>query len=806
MADRTLEIAIKASASQFIGETGRAKQALASLQKELSDTKEANKQAQALARLKREMRLTEEGQRAEATLKSLSSEARSSVDTMDRLSDGVRRAALGFVGAATAFASVGAVLSGLNRLFGDSFQRLQDGEREAVMLAASFRFTGEESAYLADQVAKISAQTKFLPGDITMAQAAILKFGASGAELEALLPAAANLARAFNVDIVTAANAVARGIAGDGEALRQFGVVVSRSQGKGEKLAAVLLAAGQAAEANKGYTDTYAGALDSLALSWDNLTSRLGDALKDEGKATLEFLDKAIQKTESWVDKLDRAGAFDWSRIASVLTGRMPSLEEARRTALGPRVPEAIRNPPRPLRAPQGPGIRTLRDLRGDLPPPGGERGRAEDPARLMERSYALAKRTAELTYTSLREQEDIRLKILAQERNDTRLNLDTRLRAEEEIRRIYAARGEREARAAGEVKRAAEDSDRERKRAQEESERERKRAQEELDRDALEKQRELDRQAEEAARKRADITIAAAREASALASKAVTGQTIGGGDIAGAIAGLITVAAGSIFGPLGASLAGLIADPITAFFKDKDDRDRRASEELEAAAQSLKDAGKSIRERLLERATEAYLASLPPEQREAERKRLDRTKLLGEIRQYGAGLGLSQEELDKIAAIPPKPQEAPQRRTQILPGLDQNWLGKLIFGPPPAPPAMPKAPAPAPPAMPKAEEPPATKTVPTVENVGVEGAVNEIRALINLLEQGFLDRPEQGATADRPLFVYDTRRDESGFGFAPRAFFFRGRIGTPRNQPAPQAQGLSRPSPSPRRTDANRG
>jgi hypothetical protein len=81
----------------------------------------------------------------------------------------------------------------------------------------------------------------------------------------------------------------------------------------------------------------------------------------------------------------------------------------------------------------------------------------------------------------------------------------------------------------------------------------------------------------------------------------------------------------------------------------------------------------------------------------------------------------------------------------------------------------------------------------PTVASAGAEAAMMAIRNLADLLEQGNLEPfAERGTNADSPLYVYDTSRDDAGFGFAPRAFFFRGRIGTPRTTAGPQTLGAS--------------
>jgi hypothetical protein len=87
---RTLEVALRATSSQFVSETNRAEEALAKLHKELADTQAAAKAASALAALKREMRMSEEGQKAEATLRALSGSSREATDIFGRLGGGIR--------------------------------------------------------------------------------------------------------------------------------------------------------------------------------------------------------------------------------------------------------------------------------------------------------------------------------------------------------------------------------------------------------------------------------------------------------------------------------------------------------------------------------------------------------------------------------------------------------------------------------------------------------------------------------------------------------------------------------------------
>lgn len=803
MADRTLEVALRATAGQFISETNRAEEAVARLHKELEDTQAARKAAEALAKLKREIRLSEEGQRAEATLRRLAGSTRETGDAMDQLVDRAKGAAASLAGAAAAYVSISAAIAGVSRLLGDSFTRLQDGEREAVLLAASFKFTGEQTEYLASQVAQLSADTKLLPGDLTKAQAAILKFGASRSELEGLLPAAANIARAFNVDVADAAQALARGIAGDGESLRAFGVVVTASMEKSQKLAKVLEAGARAAEANKLYNDTFADSVDGVRLAWDNLTSRLGDALKEEGVATLQFLEKATKATEGWVDKLDKAGAFDWARIGAVLTGKFPTLEEARRAPAVPLGPPVPRDLGRRRPAPEfGRGIETTRDqLERDKRER--ERDRNRKPPRaqagdnveeLNRRAYDLAVRTAALTYNSLREREDVTLKILRQEASDTRLTLDTRLAAEERIKQIYSDRAKREKAAQDEAARAKDDS-------------EKALAKQVEDRLAAEREaaEELARKQKESAQQVADITLAGVQEATRLLSRMAAGQGLGAGDIASGVGGLVTAGATIFGGPLAGGIASLIVEPIAAFFQAQDDREKANAERLRAAAENLAQAGKTLREKLGERVKEAYISSLPADQRAEARRQLERKELLGEIRSYASGLGLTPDQIAQVVPADPKligqtePVPAGQRRTQFLDPITVGTVALIatpILAAAAAAFLIPKKPKPeevAPAPEPAVQVENFEQTVPTVTNVGVSGAQTEIRSLVDLLEAGLLDKQEPlGQTEDRPLYVYDTARQDVGFGFASRSFFFRGRIGTPRTSPGAQAQGLS--------------
>lgn len=808
MADRTLEVALRATAGQFISETNRAEEAVARLHKELEDTQAARKAAEALAKLKREIRLSEEGQRAEATLRRLAGSTRETGDAMDLLVDRAKGAAASLAGAAAAYVSISAAIAGVSRLLGDSFTRLQDGEREAVLLAASFKFTGEQTEYLASQVAQLSADTKLLPGDLTKAQAAILKFGASRSELEGLLPAAANIARAFNVDVADAAQALARGIAGDGESLRAFGVVVTASMEKSQKLAKVLEAGARAAEANKLYNDTFADSVDGVRLAWDNLTSRLGDALKEEGVATLQFLEKATKATEGWVDKLDKAGAFDWARIGAVLTGKFPTLEEARRAPAVPLGPPVPRDLGRRRPAPEfGRGIETTRDqLERDKRERERDRDRkppraqaADNVEELNRRAYDLAIRTAALTYNSLREREDVTLKILRQEASDTRLTLDTRLAAEERIKQIIVDRAERERTAAEKLAELKAKTAKEFAQAEEDYF-DRLRAQEQ---DAI--QAEI-REREEAAQRISDITVTGAREATRILSRLAAGQGLGAGDIASGVGGLVTAGATIFGGPLAGGIASLIVEPIAAFFQAQDDREKANAERLRAAAENLAQAGKTLREKLGERVKEAYLSSLPADQRAQARRDLERKELLGEIRSYASGLGLTPEQISQVVPADPKfmgqgtdPVPAGQRRTQFIDPLTLGTIAVImapILGAAALGLSRPKKPKPeevAPAPEPAVQVENFTETVPTVTNVGVSGAQTEIRSLVDLLEAGLLDKQEPlGQTEDRPLYVYDTARQDVGFGFASRSFFFRGRIGTPRTSPGAQAQGLS--------------
>jgi len=111
---------------------------------------------------------------------------------------------------------------------------------------------------------------------------------------------AMDLARAKNIDLTTATNAIGLALSGSGRALLQYGIIIKDSATPLEALAILQQKVGGQASA---FADTFAGKMQVMTVETDNLKEAIGGALLPVLTDLLKKIEPVLLKMSDWVSK-----------------------------------------------------------------------------------------------------------------------------------------------------------------------------------------------------------------------------------------------------------------------------------------------------------------------------------------------------------------------------------------------------------------------------------------------------------------------------------------------------------------------
>jgi hypothetical protein len=224
-------------------------------------------------------------------------------------------------------------------------------------LAADLQLTaalGYHSQALDDQAKALSAQYVIHGDLIKQTQIRLANYVKDEEAVKRLTPAIIDLAKATGMDMVQAANLVARGIDSDTGELGRFKIQVDGAAGSAERIDSVITGlnakfGGQAAAAAGAADD-----IDRLALGWHNLLEEMGKAFRPQTQDEYmvwykkryedllnQFLDnpgltKEVQeKAKADLDEMARnIDAYEATQNAKRVTARMKTYEEQKQIEL----------------------------------------------------------------------------------------------------------------------------------------------------------------------------------------------------------------------------------------------------------------------------------------------------------------------------------------------------------------------------------------------------------------------------------------------------------------------------------------
>lgn len=232
--------------------------------------------------------------------------------------------AAGMISAQAVIGGFQAAFSALVSLVGSSIQSFAGAEAAAkkvnVALQDISQNTPRASAYMADLATQFQNTTKYSDDLINEMQALLIQVGqVMPSDMNAALTAATNLASGLGIDLEQATQKVAMAFAGNTEGLKEFGITIDDARLKAEGMPYVLdeiskRYGGQAA----AELDTYAGKVQHLANTWDNVKESIGQAIVKSPivEAALNSLDAAIGNTDVGVKDMDHG----WSELARKFT------------------------------------------------------------------------------------------------------------------------------------------------------------------------------------------------------------------------------------------------------------------------------------------------------------------------------------------------------------------------------------------------------------------------------------------------------------------------------------------------------
>jgi len=193
---------------------------------------------------------------------------------------------------ANPLAQVATAIGLITRAIGEA----SESEREAAAIFAAF---GTDTAGLekTSRLVKELADSTglFDEGNIAAGAAALKELGATQGQIEALLPAATNLAAVYGTTIPDAVKRLAGGIVGSTEGLRNFGINVKNNSTTTERYAAILERNARATEETKRLSEGLTGAMARLGIATNEAFGSFGENFSPALTLAIDGITKLLQ-------------------------------------------------------------------------------------------------------------------------------------------------------------------------------------------------------------------------------------------------------------------------------------------------------------------------------------------------------------------------------------------------------------------------------------------------------------------------------------------------------------------------------
>lgn len=298
MADNELNVNIRGDARQFIKATKDATNAANQMG---SDTKEAFQDASKAAnKLANEIeQVGNEATQATSKVSALGNEtAKTGQHATNTVSawNSLRTATTAYLASIVTnpLAQVGALLVGVSRAIGE----VTSAERAAASLMGAFASDANVANLekTNELIGKLADRSSFFGPDAVSEGASLLKnLGATQSQIEALLPAATDLAAVYGTTVADASRKLANGIIGDTKALRDFGINIKSNATTAERYAAILDRQGRAAKELTMLDNGLSGAMARLGEATNDAFGQAGSSFQNFLSGGLTVLTKMIQ-------------------------------------------------------------------------------------------------------------------------------------------------------------------------------------------------------------------------------------------------------------------------------------------------------------------------------------------------------------------------------------------------------------------------------------------------------------------------------------------------------------------------------
>lgn len=193
----------------------------------------------------------------------------------------------------------------------DSIKSFSESEQAVSRLNNALKnqgtFSDDYSQSLQDTALALSRMSGKSDEAILETQTLLTTFGLAGRELDRTTKSALDLSAGLGVDLRTATLLLGKAWAGETATLGRYGLKVDETLPPMEKFAAlqeqISNRFGGRAQVE---AETYAGKIQKLANSWDNLKEKIGADFVTASSPTLDVLDKLVVKVENNYQALKR--------------------------------------------------------------------------------------------------------------------------------------------------------------------------------------------------------------------------------------------------------------------------------------------------------------------------------------------------------------------------------------------------------------------------------------------------------------------------------------------------------------------
>ncbi len=201
----------------------------------------------------------------------------------------------------TKFLALTGAITILTNFFKRSIQAAAEEQKAQAALAQQLGFTSKE---LLDQASALQKLTVFGDETIVSAQAMIAAFTKDEQKIKQLTTATLDLAAAKGMDLVSAADLVAKSFGSDTNALARYGIQVDATSGSTERLI----------QLTQGITNLYGGQAQAQARTFtgrmEQMKNRVGDLEERIGYALIPTIEKLTNAMNDVVTEGEKADDF----------------------------------------------------------------------------------------------------------------------------------------------------------------------------------------------------------------------------------------------------------------------------------------------------------------------------------------------------------------------------------------------------------------------------------------------------------------------------------------------------------------